>query len=324
MKSTCALICILIFVVLPPVYALELQGGVSANAMNGEIKGTATPTTNLIYVGDDMIQDSISPGEGVDFSAMVLDDDIQLGVVESSRSYYSEPDPQPSAGGDPNSYKLLPWTWKNSNPMQLYVKASEMPSEISIDEFAQAVTNAALTWEGQGNVWKNLFYDPNEFPAKKTVLIAPDDAEAIANDGKFVHSFTYSSSRWIAQNRIFYDKITGELEDADVRYNTRYKWTTDWDTATNDLKYTDLETIALHELGHNIGLDDIYNDPNLNWDTQQIMNYYSHPQHWLGLADIAGVQKKYNEDLSRGPPPVFDVSYVQPRSYIDPSTYGLK
>lgn len=313
---------ILLTSVIHPICALELLGGVSINAINGEIQGIATPTTNLINVDGDVIQNSISPGDMIDFSALVLSTDNELGVVTASRSYYSEPNPLPPAGGDSNSYKLAPWAWKNQEPIQLFVIADELPSGITADDLTQSITDAALTWETQGEASRHLFYDSDDL-GMKTVLSAPAGTSAVANDNKFVHSFSYSWSSWLAKSTFIYDIETGSLTDADVQYNNRHKWTTDWDTAYSDKSYIDLETIATHELGHALGLEDIYNDDNLNWDTQQIMNYYSHPQHWLGMGDIKGIKEKYssNSGSSGGKPPVFETSYRRSGEIIDPSQF---
>jgi hypothetical protein len=58
----------------------------------------------------------------------------------------------------------------------------------------------------------------------------------------------------------------------------------------------DIETIAVHELGHTLGLADLYNKNNAplyKAQVQQIMNYqYNHPL-WLGNGDRQAIWAMY-------------------------------
>ena len=134
---------------------------------------------------------------------------------------------------------------------------------------------------------------------------------AQAYDGKFVHSFRKSSGGWLAANWLAWtdpDKTadTGDevLLDSDVIYNTMYKWDTTVSLSGSSgssfvydplKRYVDLQTVALHELGHNVGLDDIYNKPDLWWDETEVMNDYhwGKPKLTLGEGDKNGLKAIY-------------------------------
>ncbi|MCJ7445449.1 MAG: matrixin family metalloprotease, partial [Methanotrichaceae archaeon] len=96
-------------------------------------------------------------------------------------------------------------------------------------------------------------------------------------------------SSWLAMNRLIYS-YQGELKDADVQYNKKYSWTTG--TAYGAIN---IQTVATHELGHNVGLLDLYNDLAFRWDKEQIMNSYWRAQTWLGSGDKAGIKAQYTK-----------------------------
>jgi hypothetical protein len=101
------------------------------------------------------------------------------------------------------------------------------------------------------------------------------------------------SSNVIAVTNIWYTKRTKEIVDYDIFFNTFYSWAgCEKTTCTNQM---DIQNIATHELGHGLGLSDIYSGA----CSAVTMYGYS----WAGetqkrdleLADIAGIQKIYGE-----------------------------
>jgi len=85
------------------------------------------------------------------------------------------------------------------------------------------------------------------------------------------------------------------LMETDSWYNRDFAWTTDLATAQSTGRI-DLQSVALHELGHGIGMGDLYtlpdDDPRQS-DLQQVMNLYDSPQRELGNGDRTGVQSLY-------------------------------
>ena len=74
--------------------------------------------------------------------------------------------------------------------------------------------------------------------------------------------------------------------ESDLSFNTRYGW------ATNGRNY-DVQTTALHELGHTIGLGDLYGKSAYTQDTRQIMHYYTGVKRTLGNGDKTGAWLLY-------------------------------
>jgi hypothetical protein len=74
--------------------------------------------------------------------------------------------------------------------------------------------------------------------------------------------------------------------ESDMTFNSNLKWTT-----TGEAGKLDFQSVVLHELGHTIGLGDIYGRP-IN-DGKQVMGYYTGVRRSLGNGDATGVWKLY-------------------------------
>jgi len=146
-------------------------------------------------------------------------------------------------------------------------------------------------------VAQNLFAD--------TSLVLDTAATSNSNDGNNVHLFGSLPSGILGQTTTKYGGPTvngySSIYDSDVVYNTGVSWTTDLQTAVNNNhaspRIFDLQTASLHELGHTIGMGDLYSiDSSGNvktTDLEQVMDAYDAPQRTLGNGDISGVQKLY-------------------------------
>ena len=96
------------------------------------------------------------------------------------------------------------------------------------------------------------------------------------------------------------------ISESDIWYSRDFQWTTDLATAQSTGKI-DLQSVAVHELGHTIGMDDIYStnlgghlpptDPRTQ-DWAQVMNAYDAPQRTLGNGDKTGAQMLYGSTSS--------------------------
>jgi hypothetical protein len=209
---------------------------------------------------------------------------------------------------DPNAYVTAGWRWKE-NPDVAFVVRDDTVLRREGFTAAQAQTEilkAANTWDGTtGQV---LFADS---VTKSTTAVV----NLKRPDGKNVQAWTSngfgSGSKALAFSSTWYYTnvyVTGNDQnqynraiESDVSYNPAYGWTIDPTKARIDPNpnaplyktILDVQTVALHEMGHTIGLGDTYLHATYQYDLAQIMGFYNAPQQTLGAGDIAGVRKLY-------------------------------
>lgn len=151
-----------------------------------------------------------------------------------------------------------------------------------------AVTLAANTWDYWTKPDQNNLFMP-------TVINDASKSTDVA-DGYSVQAFKpISGTSTLAYTRIYTNRY-GYIAEADTCYNTNRVWTTDFSVAKSNRNVIDLQTVALHELGHACGLGDLYTLPSTDprrKDTNEIMNSYGAPRHNLGAGDIKGLQSIY-------------------------------
>ncbi|NPV63156.1 MAG: hypothetical protein HPY61_11115 [Methanotrichaceae archaeon] len=189
--------------------------------------------------------------------------------------------------GNPSSYVLEEGMIDSSNPLQLYLRTdSYLTAEgLSASASSNAISLAAGTWD---------YWTSASLFTSSVICDSTKDADTV--DGYSVHAFRPVSGTALAYTRNYFDQ-GGYIVESDVVYNSNYAWTTDYNTARASRgKTKDLQTVALHELGHTCGLGDLYtlpsSDPRAS-DYYEIMNLYTGPRHYLGAGDIAGIQAKY-------------------------------
>jgi hypothetical protein len=76
-------------------------------------------------------------------------------------------------------------------------------------------------------------------------------ATGVSTSGGSLDPYTYAITIWV------YWIVNGQLDDTDVLFNADLPWATDGNPNASDV-----ETIALHEYGHVLGLDEEPDDPN--------------------------------------------------------------
>lgn len=224
-------------------------------------------------------------------------------VVKSSTS-----NSQATAG-----YKLTGYRWTSNPQIHIYLAGSTVPSNLKIgtDSAAQVagqeINEAANQWDTNTN--QNLFkgYDEtNNLPGSQNAVVISSYVPSWSNrgymDGKNVHVWTtHLSSPTIAQTSTWYyttQFVKGndgnsykKAIESDCWYNKNMKWVIAPSETTAKSSNVDVRTIATHELGHTIGLADLYNSA----DSSQIMyGYNSGNVKWLlNSGDKFGLSRLY-------------------------------
>ncbi len=273
---------------------------ISAASDSADMYGTAS--VSGIECLNSQVLNYISSGQGsMSIDGLYSSKNGELGSVEFAAvkstpkssvdkltSSGSHPEILSNALGNPDSFVIIENRKINpAKPLQLYLKTDSSLTNEKLTASAAnlAIKEAAATWDYWTKPGVNNLFKP-------TVI---NDAKKKTDtcDGYSVNAFTYLNSYTVAYARTYTD-ANGYVTESDIVYNTRGTWTTNYNVALKGS--LDLQTVALHELGHVCGLGDLYTlsdgDPRKT-DYDQIMNYYTNPRHYLGAGDIKGIQTIY-------------------------------
>jgi hypothetical protein len=245
-------------------------------------------------------------GDGSDigsFDVSVLNFDL-AGTKKAAKASKTTKSAAAATGGSYSSYKLTGYRWNVLDPqIQLYLNPTDTPTGITSTSSKNAISAAANTWDDA--VAGNIFADKTTVIVDTKKVVDDPFSKTPKKDGYNVHGWKKFGNSFIALNRWWTDgSKVGDyysIIESDTWYNLDYKWTTSLTTAEKTGKL-DLQSVALHELGHCIGMGDIYSTTyggNLppsderTKDFEQTMNLYNGPQRTLGKGDITGAQILY-------------------------------
>jgi hypothetical protein len=176
-----------------------------------------------------------------------------------------------SGSQDSTLYGTL-YRWPNNPAIKLYLNTKNLPTGITSSAAAKAINDAANKWDQQTK--QNLFYgsDTSSNVVSTTTTYTPNFNKV---DYKNIHAFSrYNDPNVIAVTNTWYypsgyyrpgltatngDPL-GMAVDSDCIYNTAFKW-----TITPSNTAFEVGDIALHELGHTLGLADFYGTSQYNW-----------------------------------------------------------
>lgn len=145
----------------------------------------------------------------------------------------------------PSCYKFLTPTkvrWAIP-PSVSYVVNPANPQGLSADFVGAAVSTSAETWDGATS--QELMNDAYNFG---------EVAYGVQDYTNAVTFGNYPTAGVIAVTTVWYNPATKKIVEFDVMFDT--DWT--WGDATVNQGVMDLQNIATHELGHGVGLGDIY------------------------------------------------------------------
>ena len=157
---------------------------------------------------------------------------------------------------NPGAYLLKGWKWTATDPqINLILKNDAVLASKGLGTNAQAaIAAAANIWDNA--VAKNLFADGNAL-----VTLDPG-ANVDTRDNRNVHAWAPISGG-LAYTRTY--SYSGVAVESDVVYNSNVNWFTD-----GGVNKYDVQAVAIHELGHTVGLGDIYGVAQFAGDTDEI------------------------------------------------------
>ena len=128
----------------------------------------------------------------------------------------------------------------NRQPIPYFVTERAIEN-VSVTQFREAVARAFATWEAaaEGSV-RGAF---------QGLTIAPPGAQDMRNTLGFLDR--PDLERVLGATSFLLDASTGEIAEADIFFNTRFPWST---AAAGEAGRVDLESVAVHEIGHFFGL----------------------------------------------------------------------
>jgi hypothetical protein len=197
-----------------------------------------------------------------------------LGMVTSS--LLTGPKLTPT-GGRSGAYGLLGYRWNKLNPqIKWYLRDDANLRGEGLDKYAvqSAIAAASNTWDDATN--QNLFADTNLVTISTTVKVDTYDGN---------NAVAWNARTWYQASKVggYYSAL-----ESDINLNTAYSWST-----TGSGSKIDAQSVVLHEMGHTVGLGDLYGKSQFASDTRQVMHYYTGVKRTLGNGDATGVWTLY-------------------------------
>lgn len=176
-------------------------------------------------------------------------------------------------------YKLLGVKWL-ALPVSYFINPGN-PYGLSADFIGNAFSTAAETWDAVTS--KELFAD---------TYTLDSSAYYGTRDYKNAVSFgSYNDPNVIAVTSVWYTRVGKQIVEFDQLYNTGFVW----GDAAADPSLMDLQNIATHELGHAVGLGDVYTS---SCSAVTMYGYSSEgdlAKRTLEQPDVLGLQKMYGQ-----------------------------
>lgn len=191
--------------------------------------------------------------------------------------HYVKPENPGKPGKTDTCYKLMGVKW-NTMPVKYYFNPADNDTDATSTVFK--IMQAAETWDAATG--KELFYNYpyidqsapyGVYDGKNTITFGPYDGV----------------SNVIAVTSIWYSKAAKEIVEFDMLFNDYYQW---GDSSINPA-VMDIANIATHELGHSVGLSDLYTT---GCSAVTMYGYSTEGEtskRTLEQADITGLRKMY-------------------------------
>ncbi len=195
-------------------------------------------------------------------------------------------------GGNANAYIIMGRKWNTSAPTFKKVVMS-LKNDAYLAGTGLSKTSALAAIAADEVVWNNAT-NQKPFSGTSTLTTTANWKYDGVNNMAFTPYAVGCSA--LAATGVWY-KTQGipsgqmyPIVESDMTINSRLKWTCD---PAKEPSKLDFQSVVLHELGHTLGLGDIYNKAAFSKDTRQVMHYYTGVKRTLGNGDATGVWKLY-------------------------------
>lgn len=178
-------------------------------------------------------------------------------------------------------YKLMGVKWLVQE--NYAINNGSIPASLSEKDAVSDIMLSIQTWDEQTTC--SLTTQANLFGAAET------NSNAVYGNYDYINVIDFGPLDYanaIAVTSIWYDRSTKSILEYDMRFNTAFEWST-----SGALGKMDVQNIATHELGHAVGLSDIYNSTFSSLTMYGYADYGEINKQTLELPDIAGLQKMY-------------------------------
>lgn len=219
-------------------------------------------------------------------NAAAPDEVDKIVFVHYANNAKARPPPQ-----ETGTYKLMGIKWATLQvPFAVNTKDSGIDESIvkstillAANEWDDGTYSLSEGIEGKGTK-ANLYAD-------YTADSLPTTAKTAAYDGTnciFWGSITDSNT--IAVTTVWYTRVGRQILEFDMEFNTYYTWTVSPEGISGTM---DLQNIATHELGHSVGLADLYTASASKETMYGYSDYGITSARDLYLGDQAGIVKLY-------------------------------
>jgi len=198
------------------------------------------------------------------------------GLIRVDFIHYVGPPANARNGGGEKCYKLMGVKWK-SLPVNYVIN----PINSGLDEsfVVSEISTSAETWDTA--TASELFN--NVYTINYTATYGVQNYQNTIDFGD------YPNDSVIAVTSVWYTPVGRQIVEFDIRFNTRFFW---GDASVNSA-LMDLQNIAVHELGHSVGLSDIYSTTCSDVTMYGYSTEGETKKRSLETPDITGLQRMY-------------------------------
>lgn len=177
---------------------------------------------------------------------------------------------------EPTCYKLLGVKWK-SLPVSYVI--NPLNSGLTENFVNTAISTSAETWDDSTST--ELF--------NNAYLVDYSAQYGVQNFENAIAFGDYAQEGVIGVTSIWFTRVGKQIVEFDILLDTDFSW----GDATLNPEVMDLQNIAIHELGHAVGLGDIYTSTCSAVTMYGYSDYGETSKRSLEQPDIIGLQKMY-------------------------------